>query len=112
MKPFTARRGPIELVPVQHTIHYTSTIRPASIFHDTRSAQPTNTHSTNTAKMPLTDCLEPPLTPEERKIVKAYGGWTYFMHSMGLKPTSSEDEAEGKAILEAFVAGDEDGDEE
>ena len=30
------------------------------------------------------------------------------MHSMGLKPTSSEDEAEGKATLQAFVAQEED----
>ncbi|PHH92768.1 hypothetical protein CDD83_5174 [Cordyceps sp. RAO-2017] len=54
-----------------------------------------------------TDCLQPPLSEAERAIVKSYGGWTSFMRCMGLKPWEEEDVAEGKAILRAFVAGDE-----
>ncbi|KAJ5817376.1 hypothetical protein N7447_009609 [Penicillium robsamsonii] len=34
---------------------------------------------------------QPPLTPAERVIVKAYGGWTSFMQSFGLKPWKDED---------------------
>ncbi|PHH69607.1 hypothetical protein CDD80_6617 [Ophiocordyceps camponoti-rufipedis] len=60
-----------------------------------------------TATMPATDGLQPPLTPAERTIVKSYGGWTNFMHSMCLKPTNDDDAEEGKRILEAFVAADE-----
>ncbi|KAF7588095.1 hypothetical protein BBP40_006194 [Aspergillus hancockii] len=53
--------------------------------------------------MPSTDCLQPPLTPAERAIVKSYGGWTYFLMSFGLKPFNKDDAQEGKRILEAFA---------
>ncbi|TQW00565.1 hypothetical protein IF1G_00496 [Cordyceps javanica] len=53
---------------------------------------------------------EPSLTPKERQICKAYGGWTNFMNCMGLKPWDSEDRAEGKNILEAFASDNEDED--
>ncbi|OQD93320.1 hypothetical protein PENSOL_c033G01693 [Penicillium solitum] len=53
--------------------------------------------------MPVTDALQPPLTPAERAIVKSYGGWTSFMQSFGLKPWENDDAEEGKRILEAFV---------
>jgi hypothetical protein len=49
---------------------------------------------------------EPPLSPEERNIVKSYGGWTQFMHSFGLKPWDFDEIDEGKRILEGFVADD------
>ncbi|KAK4106085.1 hypothetical protein N658DRAFT_502611 [Parathielavia hyrcaniae] len=58
--------------------------------------------------MPITDGLQPPLTPAERAIVKSYGGWTQFMHSFGLKPSEEDDAEEGKRILEALARGDED----
>lgn len=51
----------------------------------------------------------PPLSPAERAIVKSYGDWTSFMHSMGLKPYEFDDIDEAKRILESFVAGDEEG---
>ncbi|KAL1870655.1 hypothetical protein Plec18167_007419 [Paecilomyces lecythidis] len=52
------------------------------------------------------DCLqaEPPLKPEERAIVKSYGGWIHFLASFGLKPWVDEDAVQGKAILEGLVA--------
>ncbi|KAJ5779282.1 hypothetical protein N7457_007002 [Penicillium paradoxum] len=56
--------------------------------------------------MPATDCLQPPLTPAERAIVKSYGGWTYFLRSFGLKPWNTEEAEEGKQILEAFARAD------
>lgn len=49
---------------------------------------------------------EPPLTPREREIVKAYGGWTRFMISFGLKPYDLEDIDEAKSIVKAFAADD------
>ncbi|KAJ5296192.1 hypothetical protein PENANT_c021G07820 [Penicillium antarcticum] len=57
--------------------------------------------------MPSTDALQPPLTPAERAIVKSYGGWTQFMTCFGLKPWETEDEEEGKRILETFTANSE-----
>lgn len=51
---------------------------------------------------------EPPLTEAERAIVKSYGGWTQFMICFGLKPWEFDDVDEGKQILAAFVADDED----
>ncbi|ATY64078.1 hypothetical protein CCM_04799 [Cordyceps militaris CM01] len=57
--------------------------------------------------MPASDSLQPPLTPAERAICKAYGGWTAFCQSFGLKPWDSEDAADGKRILEGFVMDDE-----
>ncbi|KAJ5885276.1 hypothetical protein N7495_009786 [Penicillium taxi] len=57
--------------------------------------------------MPITDTLQPPLSPAERVIVKSYGGWTRFMQSFGLKPWEEDDAAEGKQILRTFVASDE-----
>ncbi|KAK2608363.1 hypothetical protein QQS21_003048 [Conoideocrella luteorostrata] len=56
--------------------------------------------------MPPTDALQPPLSEAERAICKAYGGWTSFMASMGLKPWDDEDADEGKHILATFVAND------
>ncbi|KAL2810868.1 hypothetical protein BJX63DRAFT_433830 [Aspergillus granulosus] len=50
------------------------------------------------------DCLQPPLTPAERAIVKSYGGWTQFLICFGLKPWNTEDADEGKKILEAFLS--------
>ncbi|KAJ4411619.1 hypothetical protein N0V82_008988 [Gnomoniopsis sp. IMI 355080] len=58
--------------------------------------------------MPVTDALQPPLTPGERVVVKSYGGWTPFMQSMGLKPWKDEDAQEGKQIAATFAAGNED----
>ncbi|CEO58338.1 hypothetical protein PMG11_03068 [Penicillium brasilianum] len=51
-----------------------------------------------------TDCLQPPLSPAERQIVKSYGGWTQFLLSFGLKPWKDDDEEEGMRILRAFAA--------
>ncbi|PWY90859.1 hypothetical protein BO70DRAFT_358325 [Aspergillus heteromorphus CBS 117.55] len=56
--------------------------------------------------MSSTDCLQPPLTPPQREIVKRYGGWTQFMHSFGLKPWDEEDAEEGLRILVAFEHDD------
>ncbi|BDD63673.1 hypothetical protein MPDQ_000591 [Monascus purpureus] len=56
--------------------------------------------------MSASDCLQPPLTPAERAIVKSYGGWTMFMASFGLKPWNDDDVQEAKRILEAFVEDD------
>ncbi|KAE8357403.1 hypothetical protein BDV27DRAFT_139385, partial [Aspergillus caelatus] len=53
--------------------------------------------------MPSTDCLQPPLTPAERSIVKSYGGWTSFLFSFGLKPYNDEDAEEGLMILKALT---------
>ncbi|CAI7592309.1 unnamed protein product [Penicillium glandicola] len=58
--------------------------------------------------MPVTDAVQPPLTPAERAIVKSYGGWTYFLMSFGLEPWEKDDADQGKRILEAFVRGEED----
>ncbi|KAJ5764635.1 hypothetical protein N7533_003316 [Penicillium manginii] len=57
--------------------------------------------------MPATDALQPPLTPEERAIVKSYGSWTNFMQSFGLKPWDFDDVDEGMAILRAFTQPEE-----
>ncbi|BGP18118.1 hypothetical protein JCM10213v2_006169 [Rhodosporidiobolus nylandii] len=62
--------------------------------------------------MPATDALAPPLTPAERDIVKSYGSWTNFCASFGIKPWDADAAAEGKAILRAFVQGDEQGGKE
>ncbi|KAJ5521072.1 hypothetical protein N7463_001525 [Penicillium fimorum] len=62
--------------------------------------------------MPVTDALQPFLTPAERVIVKSYGGWTYFMQCFGLKPWDDDDAEEGKKILEAFTRDDEDSESE
>ncbi|KAJ5740989.1 hypothetical protein N7493_000861 [Penicillium malachiteum] len=56
--------------------------------------------------MPSYDSLQPPLTPAERAIVKTYGSWSQFMFSFGLKPWNDDDVQEGKRILEAFAADD------
>lgn len=61
--------------------------------------------TTPTAK-PLTKA-EPPLAPEERNVVKGYGGWTPFMQSMGLKPWESGDAQEGLAIARGLATTDE-----
>ena len=53
--------------------------------------------------MPATDALQPPLSEGARAIRREYGGWTNFMLSYGLKPTDSDDAAEGKAIIEAMA---------
>ncbi|PWY90860.1 hypothetical protein BO70DRAFT_425794 [Aspergillus heteromorphus CBS 117.55] len=58
------------------------------------------------------DCLQPPLTPPQREIVKSYGGWTQFMLAFGLKPWEREDEEEGLRILVALTDNDDDDDEE
>ncbi|CAK7224830.1 hypothetical protein SCUCBS95973_005653 [Sporothrix curviconia] len=58
--------------------------------------------------MPATDALAPPLTPEERQIVKSYGGWTQFMISYGLKPYELEDIDEAKQIVSAMASNDKD----
>lgn len=47
---------------------------------------------------------EPPLTPDERKVVKEYDNWTHFMQSYELKPWDQDDVDEGKAILEGLAA--------
>ncbi|KAL4889806.1 hypothetical protein BDV59DRAFT_204994 [Aspergillus ambiguus] len=52
--------------------------------------------------MPETDCLQPPLSPAERAIVKSYGGWTQFMICFGLKPW--DDAEKGKHILGALLS--------
>ncbi|KAF7718687.1 Uncharacterized protein PECH_001466 [Penicillium ucsense] len=57
------------------------------------------------------DCLQPPLTPAQRSIVKSYGGWTMFLRSFGLKPWNTEDAEEGLRILNALVKDDDDDDE-
>jgi len=54
---------------------------------------------------------EPPLSPPEQEVVNAYGSWTQFMMSFGLKPWETEDAEEGKRIAETFAAHD-DSDEE
>ncbi|KAK5807022.1 hypothetical protein VI817_001280 [Penicillium citrinum] len=56
-------------------------------------------------------CIEPILTPEQRTIVKQYGGWTAFMQCFGLKPWEDDDVQEGLAILRAFATDDDDDDE-
>ncbi|PLN78188.1 hypothetical protein BDW42DRAFT_196047 [Aspergillus taichungensis] len=56
--------------------------------------------------MPSTDCLQPPLSPEERSIVKGYGGWTAFMQSFLLKPWKNDDVEEAKAILKGLAVGE------
>ncbi|KAJ5409103.1 hypothetical protein N7509_002986 [Penicillium cosmopolitanum] len=53
--------------------------------------------------MPATDSLQPPLTPEERAVIKTYGSWTNFMQSYGLKPWDDDDVQEGMAILRGLV---------
>ncbi|PLB43310.1 hypothetical protein P170DRAFT_481257 [Aspergillus steynii IBT 23096] len=53
--------------------------------------------------MPLSDSLQPPLTPAERAIVKSYGGWTMFLLSYGLKPWNEDENEEGKRIVEALA---------
>ncbi|CAK7275283.1 hypothetical protein SEPCBS119000_006614 [Sporothrix epigloea] len=53
--------------------------------------------------MPDTDALAPPLTPEERAIVKSYGSWTHFMICVGLKPYDFDDIDEAKRIVADFV---------
>ncbi|KAL4937979.1 hypothetical protein BDV06DRAFT_201937 [Aspergillus oleicola] len=58
--------------------------------------------------MPSTDCLQPPLTPSERAIVKSYGGWTNFMIAFGLKPWNKDDAEEGVQIARTFAAPDQD----
>ncbi|EPS26164.1 hypothetical protein PDE_01100 [Penicillium oxalicum 114-2] len=59
--------------------------------------------------MPMnTDCLQPPLTPAQRTIVKSYGGWSMFLHSYGLKPWNEDDAEEGLRILEALADMSED----
>ncbi|KAI9370636.1 hypothetical protein BJX61DRAFT_544432 [Aspergillus egyptiacus] len=60
--------------------------------------------------MPITDSLQPPLTPAERAVVKAYGGWTQFMLSFGLKPYEQDDIDEAKQIAASF-ASDPEGEE-
>ncbi|KAJ5631597.1 uncharacterized protein N7484_011697 [Penicillium longicatenatum] len=62
--------------------------------------------------MPASDALQPPLSPAERAIVKAYGGWTQFMASFGLKPWEQDDAEEGKRIVEAFARDDDEEEEE
>ncbi|KAJ5892867.1 hypothetical protein N7504_009558 [Penicillium tannophilum] len=57
--------------------------------------------------MPITDSLQPPLSPAERAIVKSYGGWSQFMASFGLKPWDEDDAQEGKRILEGLAQNDE-----
>ncbi|KAM5352698.1 hypothetical protein ACJ41O_005420 [Fusarium nematophilum] len=57
--------------------------------------------------MPSTDALQPPLTPAERKIRNAYGGWTNFMLSMGLKPYDLDDIDEAYSIISAIAREDE-----
>ncbi|KAJ9210456.1 hypothetical protein DTO166G4_7923 [Paecilomyces variotii] len=52
--------------------------------------------------MPASDCLQPPLTPAERAIVKSYGGWTFSLANYGLKPWNTDDAKEGKQILEGL----------
>ncbi|KAJ6035974.1 hypothetical protein N7540_000253 [Penicillium herquei] len=54
--------------------------------------------------MPSYDSLIPPLTPAEKAIVKTYGTWADFMFSYGLKPWNDDDVEEGKRILQAFTA--------
>ncbi|CEL02385.1 hypothetical protein ASPCAL03556 [Aspergillus calidoustus] len=51
------------------------------------------------------DCLQAPLTPAERAIVKSYGGWSQFLFSYGLKPWNTEEAEEGKRILESLASG-------
>ncbi|KAJ6103131.1 hypothetical protein N7486_005558 [Penicillium sp. IBT 16267x] len=53
--------------------------------------------------MPITDSLQPPLTPAERAIVKSYGGWTQFMLSYQLKPYDLDDVEEAMSILQALA---------
>lgn len=48
--------------------------------------------------------VEPPLSPGEREVVKSYGGWTSFSHSMGLEPSDPSDNAEAKQIATEFAA--------
>ncbi|KAJ5714380.1 uncharacterized protein N7483_011561 [Penicillium malachiteum] len=50
--------------------------------------------------------IEPPLTSAERAIVKTYGSWANFMFLFGLEPWDNDDVQEGKRILEAFAADD------
>ncbi|CAK7263801.1 hypothetical protein SEPCBS119000_000674 [Sporothrix epigloea] len=53
--------------------------------------------------MPVTDALQPPLTPEEREVVKSYDGWTNTMHSLGLKSYDLDDIDEAKQIVSSFA---------
>lgn len=58
-------------------------------------------------KRPMSDVTtEPPLSPEERSIVKGYGGWTAFMQSFLLKPWENDDVEEAKAILKGLAVGE------
>ncbi|KAL4902833.1 hypothetical protein BDW74DRAFT_180532 [Aspergillus multicolor] len=54
--------------------------------------------------MPISDSLQPPLTPAERAIVKSYGGWTSFLLSYELKPWIQDEADEGLSILKALAA--------
>lgn len=56
--------------------------------------------------IPANISSEPILTPGEKAVVKAYGGWTPFMQSMGLKPWEDADAKEGKQIAASFAAAD------
>lgn len=55
----------------------------------------------------LWDHQQPPLTPDERKVLKhGWGDWTSFTQSYGLKAFDPDENDEAKRILEAMVAGE------
>ncbi|KAI5297069.1 hypothetical protein KEM55_005182, partial [Ascosphaera atra] len=62
--------------------------------------------------MPATNGLQPPLTIEERAIVKSYGDWTSFMHSYGLKPQNLDESNQALRILRGLVENDLDEEDE
>jgi hypothetical protein len=50
---------------------------------------------------------EPPnLPPYAKDYIKAYGGWTGFMHSYGLKPWDHDDIEEAEMIVRSFAKAD------
>ncbi|BGP38682.1 hypothetical protein JCM10450v2_002632 [Rhodotorula kratochvilovae] len=57
--------------------------------------------------MPITNALQPHLTPAERKVVKdGWGDWTAFMQAYGLRPMDDDDAREGKEIVRQMALAD------
>lgn len=50
------------------------------------------------------------LNPEQKKVVKAWGGWTNFLFSFGLRPWNPEDIDEALNIIDCMLSEYEEGD--